>query len=259
MDLSRARTSFDCYTKAYDPSNPRIALKIDHTWRVADLCRRIAAAIGLDQDECDLAYLLGLLHDIGRFEQIRRFDTFNDARSIPHAALSASVLFDECDDETHTARIRSFIEDARDDDLIRTAIETHSAFRLPSTLDARTKTFCDILRDADKIDILKVNCICSIQDIYGVSEQAMRESALSPACVDLFYQHTCLPRDIRQYPADILLGHVCFAWELVFAESLAIVREQGHLARMLSRTWTLPETQKSFDAIAQHMQDELGL
>lgn len=258
MDRAKARASFDAYVAGYDATNPRIALKIEHTLHVTDLCERIARGLGLPDPDVDLAWTMGLLHDIGRFEQVRRFDTFNDARSVSHAALGIEVLF-ETDPLTGEALIRRFVEDPTNDELIRTAIGTHSDYRLPQDQDSRTRTFCTILRDADKIDILRVNCACPIEDIYGVSEQAMRESKVSDACIEIFYQHRCLPRNVRQYPADIMLGHICFAWELVHPQSIELVREQGHLEHMLSRSWLLPATQQSFDAMASHMRDALGV
>lgn len=257
MDRQRAQQAFDTYVAAYDPTNPRIALKIDHTLRVAQLCERIAASLELPQAEVDLAWLVGLLHDIGRFEQVRRYDTFNDARSLSHAALGEEVLFEH--EGGREPFLRSFVLDTQNDQLIRSAVATHSAYRLPDNLDERTRTVCNILRDADKIDILKVNCICPIEDIYGVTDQDMQESLLSPACQELFYEHRCLPRDIRNYPADIMLGHICFVWELVFPESLTIVREQGFLAQMLSRQWKVPETQQAFTAMAEHLRHERGI
>ena len=257
MNRRQARRAFDTYVSAYDPTNPRIALKVEHTLRVADLCERIARALGMGERDVDLAWLLGLLHDIGRFEQVRRYDTFSNAASVSHAALGVEVLFGE--DDCGEILLRRFCPDEGTDGLICTAVGTHSAYRLPDTLDERTRTLCNALRDADKIDILAVNCLCPITDIYGVTERDMVESPVSPACVDIFYQHRCLPRGVRQYPADIMLGHICFAWELCFEESLRIMREQGFLARMLSRTWALPQTQQAFDAMAAHMRAELGV
>ena len=258
MDRARARASFDAYVAAYDATNPRIALKIEHTLHVTALCERIARGLGLPEPDIDLAWMAGLLHDIGRFEQVRRFDTFNDARSVSHASLGIEVLFDT-DPLTNEPLIRRFVENPANDEPLRTAIATHSDYRLPQGLDSQTRTLCTILRDADKIDILRVNCECPIEDIYGVSEQAMRGSEVSDACVDIFYQHRCLPRGVREHPADIMLGHICFAWELVHPQSIELVREQGHLEHMLSRTWQLPATQQAFDAMARHIRKELGI
>ena len=247
IDRKRARSAFDTYVKKYDPSNPRIALKIDHTLRVAELCECIASANELDPD---LAWLCGLLHDIGRFEQVRRFDTFNDAGSVPHAALGVEVLFGNAD--PHGPQIRSFVDEG-EDDLLRTAIATHSSYRLPTNLDDRTRAYCNVLRDADKVDIIKVNCVCPIEDIYGVSKNDMESSAISPEVEAIFYEHRTIPRGIRTFPADILVGHLCFAWELVFPISRQILMEQGHLEQMLSRHFLDPATQQTFEAMAHHM------
>ena len=257
MDRERASDAFTAYTSAYDVGNPRIALKLDHTYRVAGLCERIARGIGLDAHEVDLAWLLGMLHDIGRFEQVLRYDTFNDAKSVSHAALGAKILF--ADDGRGNPLVRSFVGDGSNDELIRNAIALHSAYQLPDGLDERTLTHCRVLRDADKLDIMGVNCLCPTRDIYGISDGEMRTSKVSPTCVDIFYQHRCLPRDVRRHPADIKLGHICLAWELVFEESRAIAREQGHLAQMLRYRWDREDTRQAFAAMREHMTRELDL
>ena len=87
--------AFAEYVRNYDPSDEKIKLKIDHTYRVAGLCQRIAESLGLSEPDVDIAWLLGMLHDIGRFEQIRRFGTFNDVQSVDHAEFGADLLFKE--------------------------------------------------------------------------------------------------------------------------------------------------------------------
>ena len=67
MNRNRVIETFQHYVSAYNPSDPKIRLKIDHTYRVAGLCGKIAASVGAD---ADLAWLCGMLHDIGRFEQV---------------------------------------------------------------------------------------------------------------------------------------------------------------------------------------------
>ena len=90
MNRTKAEQVFRSYTDHYDSSDVKIKLKIDHTFRVAEIADRIAAGLGADRD---FAWLSGLLHDIGRFEQVKRYGTFYDAVSIDHAELSADILF----------------------------------------------------------------------------------------------------------------------------------------------------------------------
>ena len=85
--------AFNRYVSAYNAADPKIRLKIDHTCRVAALCERIASSVGLE--DTSLAWLCGMLHDIGRFEQVKRYGTFVDAVSVDHAALGADLLFRE--------------------------------------------------------------------------------------------------------------------------------------------------------------------
>ena len=87
IDRERAAAAFAAYTSAYGTDNPRITLKVEHTLRTAGFAEEIARAEGLSPDDVDLAWLLGLLHDIGRFEQVRRYDSFLDAATVRHAAL----------------------------------------------------------------------------------------------------------------------------------------------------------------------------
>lgn len=42
IDRDRARAAFKSYTDAYDATNPRIALKIEHTYHVAEACDAVA-------------------------------------------------------------------------------------------------------------------------------------------------------------------------------------------------------------------------
>nr|MCR4902705.1 HD domain-containing protein [Butyrivibrio sp.] len=95
MNINREQVKkiFADYTADYDINDVKVRLKVDHTYRVAELCDKIAQSLYLSKEDTDLAWLLGMLHDIGRFEQLRRYNTFIDAVSVNHAALSADILF----------------------------------------------------------------------------------------------------------------------------------------------------------------------
>lgn len=73
IDKDKARRAFEDYTNRYDVTNKKIWLKVEHTYRVAELCEVISASVGYAGQDDALAWLVGLLHDVGRFEQIRRY------------------------------------------------------------------------------------------------------------------------------------------------------------------------------------------
>ena len=59
---------FQNYTKNYNEALKDIDRKILHTFRVAKAAEMIAEGLGLGSDDIDLAWFLGILHDMGRFE-----------------------------------------------------------------------------------------------------------------------------------------------------------------------------------------------
>ena len=180
IDRDRARAAFKSYTDAYDATNPRIALKIEHTYHVAEACDAVAREQGWSSEDIDLAWLCGLLHDMGRFEQLRRWDTFKDAESMSHAVLGIEVLFGENPaDAPAVMSIRDFIDDPAEDELIRASIAYHSDFRLPAQLDERTRSFCDIVRDGDKIDIMRTIADSTVDTVLKVDEDTFLASHFS--------------------------------------------------------------------------------
>ena len=245
FDRQKALDAFAAYAANYNDHDPKVRLKIDHTYRVAGLCRRIARSLELPPEEVELAWLCGLLHDVGRFEQLRRYGTFNDAQSIDHAACGAQVLFEE-------GHIRDYLDDDSEDTLLHQAVALHSVYRLPP-LDERTARFCNILRDADKIDILRVNVEVPLEEIYNVSTRELYDSPISPEVAQAFYEHHAVLRTLKHWPADNIVGHMSLVYELVYPESLRIVREQGWLDKLMSFASDNPGTRKTLGEMRAHM------
>lgn len=265
IDRSRATAAFKRYTDAYDAANPRIALKIEHTYHVAEACDTVAREQDWSTGDIDLAWLCGLLHDTGRFEQLRRWDTFKDAESMSHAALGVEVLFGENPaDAPATTSIRDFIETDTHDELIRTSIAYHSDFRLPAQLDERTRRFCDIVRDDDKVDIMRTIADSTVDTVLKVDEDTFLASHFSSPTLAAFDEHRCVARDERDEPADYLVGLICFMFELVYPASCALAREQGDIYRLLdapfgiTRPFTDPATQVTWERLKDEMRDWLA-
>lgn len=136
---------FKEYVSSYDLDIIEIKNKYCHSLRVSNLCEEIAKSLNLNEKEILLAKQIGLLHDIGRFEQWKKFKSYHDPDSIDHGDLGVEILFNK-------KLIDSFnITDNLD--IIYNAIKYHNKFALPK-LDSYTEIFCNIIRDTDKIDIL---------------------------------------------------------------------------------------------------------
>lgn len=247
IDRERVKQTFRNYTDAYDSSDEKIKLKIDHTYRVADLCEQIARAEDMDAEEIDLAWQLGMLHDVGRFEQLRRYGTFIDGDSIDHAELGADILFGE------NGLIRTYLSDDSEDALIEMAIRVHSAYRIPENLSARTAKLCHILRDADKIDILKVNVDVPLEEIYNTTTEELRNAEVSEAVMESFYEHHATLRSIKRTPVDHIVGHISLVYELVFPESFHIVERQGYLEQLMHFGSNNPKTNRQFEELRAEM------
>lgn len=252
MQLQRQKClqAFAACVKGYNTKDVRVNSKLLHTYRVAALCERIAAGLGLADEEIDLAWLCGILHDVGRFEQLRRFDTFNGAHSVNHAILSVEILFEQ-------GHIRDYLADPAEDALLRTAVALHSDYRLPETLDERTRLFCDILRDADKIDIFRMVVEGPRTALYGVTPEQLRQSPITPAVEQAFYEHHCVLNRLKKHPADHAVANTSLVYELVFPQSLRIAQEQGYLQQVLGIDTDNPDTAACLARMQAHLQQWL--
>ena len=92
IDLQFAREEFQKYLNQYDRNDEKIKLKIIHTEGVIDCVRKITSRMDISVEDQNLAELIALLHDIGRFEQIRCFDSFEPG-TMDHAAYGVGLLF----------------------------------------------------------------------------------------------------------------------------------------------------------------------
>lgn len=246
IDRQKVLKTFQDYVDNYNSEDEKVRLKIEHTYRVSELCECIAQSLRLDTEECSLAWLLGMLHDIGRFEQLKNYGTFIDAQSIDHALYGAEILFEQ-------GGIRAYLEDAEEDRMLRTAVAFHSAYRLPEGLDKRTKMFCQILRDADKIDILKVNVDFPLEEIYNVSTEELRSAEVSETVMEAFAEGHAVLRSLKKTSADHVVGHLSLVYELVYPKSLMIVREQGYVQKLMNFQSENLKTQRQFDQIREKM------
>lgn len=227
IDFMHARQVFEEYLDHYDREDDKIRLKITHTYCVVDCSREIAVRMGLSEEDVELAMMIGLLHDIGRFEQLRRYDSFEPA-TMDHAAEGVHILFEE-------GMIRRFMEDDRFDDLIRTAIARHSDFKLEGIDDERTLLHARLIRDADKLD----NCRVKLEDSIEVLLNKTAEEAGRESISDVVFQTACEGHSIyspdRKTAMDYWVSYIAYIYDINFKETLQIIREKNYIPRIAAR------------------------
>ena len=241
-----AKQTFLDYASHYNLDDPKIRLKVEHTLSVCDLCVRIADSLSLTPEDTDLAWMMGLLHDIGRFEQVRQYNTFRDSESVNHAQFGADLLF-------KNVLIREYLKEDSFDSLLEKAIRNHNEYRLPEDLSEREKTFCQVLRDADKIDILRVNRQTPMTQIYNLPEEAFLYSEISDPVFEDMLHHRDVNRKNSKTGIDFLMGHIAFVFGLVYPVSFEIVKEKGYLDQMLSFESRNEKTLMKMDIIREEV------
>ena len=267
--------AFAEYVRNYDPSDEKIKLKIDHTYRVAGLCQRIAESLGLSEPDVDIAWLLGMLHDIGRFEQIRRFGTFNDVQSVDHAEFGADLLFkeglirkfaegyyEECElarsgNEEAEQIIKNNEHHNKDTGLLEMAIRQHNKYRVKEALTERQRMFCDILRDADKVDIFKVNADIPMEIIYDVTTEELKNGVITKEVLESFYKKETVLKSVRRSAVDHIVGHISLLFELVYKESYRQAKEQGYVYKLLDFKSDVPEVNAEFGDMRKYVDEFL--
>ena len=239
LDREKVTRAFDQYVSDYNADDPKIRLKIDHTYRVAALCEQIGQAVPVG--DTDLVWLCGMLHDIGRFEQVRRYNTFVDALSVDHAAFGADLLFNE-------GLLNRFCTGLSETEqrILECSIRNHSAYRLSPDLSETEITYSNVLRDADKIDIFRVNCDTPLEEIYNVTTEDLKNSFVSEEVKECFQNRTAVLRKLKKTPIDYVVAHLCLVFELVYPISRVIARKQGYADRMLSFESDNPDTAEWF-------------
>lgn len=244
MDLQYAKKQFENYLDHYDRKNDKVKLKIVHTYGVVECSRQISERLGLSKEDKDLAQIIALLHDIGRFEQIKRFNSF-EADVMDHAAFGVSILFEE-------GMIREFVKENTWDEVIKTAIAKHSDFKLEEIDDERTYLHAKLIRDADKLDNCRVKIVDTVESMIDISEQELGGLKISPQIMEQFLKKESIFSPMRKTKMDYWISYVAYFYDVNFPETLEIVREKRYAERIIDRIhYTDPDTAEKMKMIRE--------
>lgn len=251
IDYDKALHAFQAYVKNYDANDGKVHLKIVHTMKVAELSEMIARGIGEDEENVHLAKVIGLLHDIGRFEQLCRFHDFRDYLTVDHAQLGVEIL-----KENHL--IRAFVEDEKYDDTIFQAISNHNKYAIADGLNKNTLTHAKIIRDADKTDIFRVHIEDPVDDFLFIKDDEIKQSKTSKEIEKQFYEGHCIVSGGRKSVADVYVMRLAFMYDVNYVPALEYIQKQNYLRRMIDRIgFENPDTIHTFDAMLQTIEKNM--
>lgn len=230
---------FETYVHEFDLTNFDLERKYRHSYRVMKLIEQLARSLRLSEEDVTLACIIGILHDIGRFEQLKETDSYDDSK------------FEHADFGVHYLKKSHFLEQCHVPDawhsIIFTAIQLHNKYQIPEHLDEKTLLFTKLIRDADKIDILRLALEKNHESTGEIRKQV----------IDEFYQK----KQIHILPdfskKEFVLVRLGFFYDLNFRKSFELVKEDDFLNKYYERLNRPEELKCYFDFSRDYLEQQL--
>lgn len=228
MNLENAIKKFNDYAHQFEVKDNKVNIKITHTMGVIKISEYIARKLNLSKEDVELAELIGLLHDIGRFQQAVRYDNYDDYDTLDHAELGVEILFKD-------GFIREFIDIDKYDNIIKEAIRNHNKYEIEDGLDERELLFAKIIRDADKTDNFKVKQYQDFESLFKASEQEVQEEKITDDIWNVFLQEKTIISSQRVTNMDKWLSYLAWVYDYNFVASLQYLKENDCINKVIDR------------------------
>jgi hypothetical protein len=243
------------YSGGQDPYlDKHIRLKEEHTARVCQEMQYILHGLDVSESDARLAEAAALLHDVGRFEQFRRFRTYVDPKSCDHGQLGVQVLSENGGLEGLENTEQTILLDV---------VRWHGAKAVPADLDERSAFFCRLVRDADKLDVLGLlidNFTRYYEDPqhFDLEVEFADEPFVSEAVLESIFRGELVDyRQIRTlHDAQmVLLGWV---YDINFDAALARIQDKRYLDRIAAFLPDKPEIHRAVEHIFSYVRTRLN-
>ncbi len=223
IDIEKAKKELINYVEKQQINNSHSSNKLEHIMRVSNISRNLAKTLDFTEEQIKLAELIGLLHDIGRFEQYKIIDKtikFN------HGEAGVGILKKD-------NYIRKFIREEQYDDIILTAVYEHNRYELSQGLTKEQELFSKIIKDADKIDLLYEGA-----EIYWQKSEEIHEieaGKLSKKMLENFYQYKLADSRNSISKTDQILRFASYVFDINFSYSFKVLKENNNAIKMINR------------------------
>lgn len=227
------------FIKDYPELSENIEIKADHCRRVRTEIIGIIQNLKLNEEETLLAETIGLFHDVGRFKQYVKYQTFSDSKSQNHAELGVEVL-----------KENNILKDLSDEnkEIIYKSIINHSRAEIIPDENEKVIFYSKLIRDADKLDIWRL-----ITEYYMVKEQKPDgenrtlelelpdNNEISDQVYEAILNHKVVLKESMKTLNDFKLLQIGWLFDLNFNYSIQRLFDKKYLDKIFD---TLPKNQK---------------
>lgn len=239
-----AKLAFERYMGNYDLTSDLINFKYKHTYKVVSLMAELAFRLNLNEQELELAQVIGLLHDIGRFEQIKIFNDLSDIKTnMDHADAACYYLFDE-------GHIRDFVVDDKYDNIIKKAIKNHNKYLIADDMTDEELLFSKMIRDMDKVDIFRVLALKNHEVFKAdeVSSEVLKEFSLNHE----------INNHLIKSETDKTVSRLAFVFDINFNESFDILVQTDNFDFYLSMVDVASDSEKLWKKLREVCFDKIN-
>ncbi len=198
---------FEEFTHSFDLNVPDLMRKYEHTYRVMDYAEAIGKSLNLDEEELTRTKVCALFHDLGRFPQFTEYKTYIDSLSFDHGDKGEEIL-----------RKNNY-----NDEIVLKAVKYHNKKEVPD-FDDLTNMHCNIVRDADKLDIMDMQ----------INELDRYDYEYPDGILDCFKNHTLLDNNYADTCFINLIRILAFIFDINYKKSMEIILEKDIINRKLN-------------------------
>lgn len=233
-DYELVEEMFNKYYENYKDLSSNIILKYRHSFNVANYMYDLADRLDMSDEDKYLAKTIGLLHDLGRFEQLKRFNSFDD-KYLDHAEYAVDYLFNQ-------NHIRDFVRVDTYDSIIKEAIANHSRYAICDGLNERELHFAEMIRDMDKLDIY-----------FQVATMFSSKFLDKPTniVVDTFFNGECVKNEDKKNKSDSVLIEFALLNDINFEETYEMLRETDNFGLYASSVEVSEENEELFNKMIE--------
>lgn len=220
-----------------------------HSYNVRDNILKIAKEENLQVDMFIVEFI-GLFHDIGRFYQYDKYETFNDANSADHAKLSIKVLEDE--------KIIDLI-DYEDRPYVVDSILMHNYQDLPKIKDKNMYRYSTLLRDADKLDGFRS---ISVYERANKNLAYFKNKSDEPIISDYVYNNIMNRKSVYKYDLTTILesqivslGYITS--DVIYKATLRAIKENNYTQKMFSKMQDCEKSRNIYNFVNDYIDKRL--